>query len=88
MHKYLIELVKYTEAGAPTNEYSYDSADTPQGLCDKVSKWNKMRYTSVDDDGKVIVGGKMYKVTPKQGVYEAIADFDEFVAVNGCEYHK
>ena len=46
MHKYLIELMKYTEAGVSTNEYTYDSADTPQGLADKVSKWNKIRYAT------------------------------------------
>ena len=46
MHKYLIELMKYTEAGVSTNEDTYDSADTTQGLADKVSKWNKMHYTT------------------------------------------
>lgn len=88
MHKYLIELMKYTEEGVPTNEYTYDSADTPQGLADKVSKWNKMRYTTVDDEGKVITGNKMYKVTVKQGVYATIEDFDAFCTMNGVEYHK
>ncbi len=87
MHKYLIELTKYTQAGALTNEYSYDTADTPQGLADKVAKWNKMRYTVDDGEGNITVGGKMYRVVPKQGVYEAIADFDEFVSVNAVEYH-
>lgn len=87
MHKYLIELIKYTEQGAPTNEYSYDTADTPQDLCNKVQKWKKMKYTHIDDDGTEVVGFSMYKVTPKQGVYEDIQDFATFVTVNGCEYH-
>ena len=88
MQKYLIELVKYTEEGVPTNEYSSDYADTPQGLADKVAKWNKMRYSIQNEDGSVASGNKMYKVTPKQATYSAIEDFDNFVAVNGVEYHK
>lgn len=88
MHKYLIELMKYTEAGVSTNEYTYDSADTPQGLADKVSKWNKMRYTTKNPEtGEVIVGNKMYKVTPMQGVYQPIDDFESFVAINAVQYH-
>lgn len=88
MHKYLIELMKYTEDGALTNEYTYDSADTPQGLADKVSKWKKMRYTSTDPEtGAVTVEGRMYRVTPMQGVYQPILDFDTFVSVNAVQYH-
>ena len=88
MQKYLIELVKYTEAGVPTNEYSSDYADTPQGLADKVSKWNKMRYNVTNEDGSVSVGNKMYRITAKQAIYTPIEDFDNFVLVNGVEYHK
>lgn len=88
MHKYLIELMKYTEEGVPTNEYSYDNADTPQGLADKVSKYNKMRYNTVDEEGNTKVGMKMYKVTAKQGVYQDIEDFDTFVNANAVIYHK
>ena len=88
MHKYLIELMKYTEAGDPTNDYTYDSADTPQGLADKVCKWNKMRYTTTNSEtGEVTVGSKMYKVTPMQGVYQPIADFNAFVSMNAVQYH-
>lgn len=89
MHKYLIELMKYTEEGTTTNEYTYDHADTPQGLADKVGKWSKMRYTSTNSEtGEVTAGNKMYKVTAKQGVYQTIEDFDAFVTMNGVEYHK
>ena len=88
MHKYLIELMKYTEAGVPTNEYTYDSADTPQGAMDKFSKWNKMHYTTTDpESGETTVGSKMYEVTLKQGVYQPIADVDAFVQMNAVEYH-
>lgn len=80
--------MKYTESGVPTNEYTYDTADTPQGLADKVSKWNKMRYTSTDEEGHTVIGNKMYKVTVKQGVYQTIEDFDAFVTMNGVEYRK
>lgn len=88
MHKYLIELQKYTENGVLSNEFSYDNADTPQGLSDKLSKWNKMRYTTTNSEtGEVTVGSKMYKVTPMQGVYQPIADFDAFVDMNAVQYH-
>ena len=87
MHKYLIELQKYNEAGSLTSEYSYDTADTPQQLSDKVDKYNKMRYVTYDEDGHEITGGKMYKVTPKQGVYETITDFDAFRQMNAVLYH-
>lgn len=88
MHKYLIELMRYTEDGAPTNDYTYDYADTPQGLADKVSKYNRMRYTAYEDDGNVHAGGKMYKVTPMQGAYQPIADWNAFVEMNCLEYYK
>lgn len=86
MNKYYIELMKYTEEGVPTNEFTHDVADTPQGLADKVSKYNKMRYTKTDEEGKTIIGNKMYKVTPKQGVYTDIVDWDSFVNTNGIIY--
>lgn len=88
MHKYLIELQKYTEEGVPINEYVSVFADSPQDLADKYTKYNKMHYTSVDEEGKIIVGNKMYKVTAKQCVYATIENFDTFVEVNGVEYHK
>ena len=78
MHKYIIRLTKYTEAGAPTNDISYVAADTPQGLADQVKKYNKMRYTN--EDGSV--GGKMFRVEPMQGEYTAITDWDTFCTVN------
>lgn len=82
MHKYLIELMRYTEAGVPTNDYTYDSADTPQQLADKLTRYNKMRYTN--EDGSA--GYKMYKVTAKQGIYTDIEDVDAFMAINGAIY--
>lgn len=82
MHKYLIELMRYTEAGAPTNDYTYDNADTPQQLADKLTRYNKMRYTN--EDGSV--GGKMYKVTAKQGIYADIEDVAAFMEINGAIY--
>ena len=88
MHKYLIDLMRYTEDGVLTNEHTYDSADTPQGLADKVSKWNKMRYTTKNPEtGEVTVGNKMYKVTPMQGRYQPIDDFEAFVAINAVQYN-
>lgn len=82
MHKYIIKLTRYTEAGAPTSEITYATADTPQGLADKVKQYNKMRYTSTDEEGETVIGNKMYKVEPMQGEYVGIADWDEFCRVN------
>lgn len=78
MHKYIIKLTKYSEAGAPTSEISYITADTPQGLADVVRKYKKMRYTN--EDGSQ--GFAMYRVEPMQGEYVGIADWDEFCRVN------
>lgn len=78
MHKYIIKLTKYTEAGAPTNDISYVTADTPQGLADKYKQYKKMRYTN--EDGTQ--GFAMYKVEPMQGEYVGIADWAEFCRVN------
>ena len=78
MHKYIISLTKYTEEGAPTNEKTFVTADTPQQLADKVKQYNAMRYTN--EDGTT--GNKMYRVDPMQGAYISIADFDAFCAVN------
>lgn len=83
MHKYIITITKYSEAGALTNEKQFVSADTPQQLADKVKQYNAMRYTSVNEEtGETVIGGKMYKVEPMQGVYESIADFDAFCTMN------
>lgn len=88
MHKYLIELMRYTENGVPTNDYTTDYADTPQGLADKVAKYNKMRYSTTDPDtGETKTGMKMYRVVAKQAVYQTIDDFNNFVKVNAVEYH-
>lgn len=88
MQKYTIELMKYTEAGAPTSEYSYDYADTPQGLAEKMERYSKMHYAKVNEEtGESVKGLKMYKVTPKQAVYQEISDFVTFVEVNGVQYH-
>ena len=88
MNKYLIEMQKYDEKGTPIDEFSHKVAETPQGAMDLYSQYNKMRYTSVDEEGKTIVGNKMYKVTLKQGIYKPIEDIDAFVEMNGVEYHK
>lgn len=32
MHKYILKITKYSEAGALTSETQYKSADTPQAL--------------------------------------------------------
>ena len=82
MHKYILKLTRYIEEGALTNDTQFVTADTPQQLADKVKQYNAMRYTSTDDEGKTVIGGKMYRVEPMQGVYEAIEDFDLFCAVN------
>lgn len=41
-----------------------------------------MRYTSVNEEGKSVTGGKMYKTEPMQGVYQTITDFEGFCSVN------
>lgn len=83
MHKYIIKLTKYTEAGVPTNDINYVTSDTPQGLADKVKQYNKMRYTTTDpENGETIIGNKMYKVEPMQGEYVVISDWYEFCRVN------
>lgn len=78
MHKYIIKLTKYSEAGAPTSDISYVTADTPQGLADNVKKYRKMHYTNEDE----ALGYSMYKVEPMQGEYVPISDWDEFCRVN------
>lgn len=78
MHKYILKLTRYTEEGALTSDVTYISADTPQGIADKYKQYNKMRYAN--EDGSV--GNKMYRVEPMQGEYVAIANWDEFCAVN------
>lgn len=78
MHKYIIKLTKYSEEGAPTSDITYVSADTPQGLADKVKQYRKMRYTN--EDGSQ--GFAIYKVEPMQGEYVIIADWEQFCAVN------
>lgn len=78
MHKYILKLTAYSEAGALTNNVTFKTYDTPQALSDAVTMYSKMRYTN--EDGSV--GMAMYKVEPKQGCYVDIEDFDEFCAVN------
>lgn len=88
MNQYLVELQKYSEEGALTNEYSYAYVDTPQKLADAVTMYNKERYITFDDEGKAVIGWKMYKVTPKKGVYASIDDFNLFCEINGVLYHQ
>ena len=78
MHKYIIKLTQYSEAGALTSNVTFKTYDTAQALSDAVTMYRKMRYTN--EDGSV--GMAMYKVEPKQGAYVDIEDFDEFCAVN------
>ena len=78
MHKYIIKLTKYSEQGALTNEVSFVSADTAQGLSDLNTKYSKMHYPN--EDGSI--GFRMYKVEPMQGEYVGIADWEQFCAVN------
>ncbi len=78
MHKYILKLTAYSEAGAPTNNVTFKTYDTAQALSDAVTMYKRMRYTN-EDGG---VGFAMYKVEPKQGAYVDIEDFDEFCTVN------
>ena len=78
MHKYILKLTAYSEAGAPTSNITFKTYDTAQALSDAVTMYRKMRYTN--EDGSV--GFLMYKVEPMQGKYEVIEDFDTFCAVN------
>lgn len=82
MHKYVLKLTKYSEKGALTSETRFEYLDTPQQLADKKANYDKQRYTTVDDEGKVIVGGKMWKTEPMQAEYATIANFEEFCTVN------
>lgn len=82
MHKYVLKLTKYSEAGALTSETQFVYCDTPQQLSDRKIQYEKQRYTSVDEEGKAVIGGKMYKVEPMQTEYAVISDFDGFCAVN------
>lgn len=79
MHKYVIRLARYTEAGALTNDISYIFADTPQQLADKIKSYKAMRYT---DENGADTGMKMYQVIPMQAVYQGIEDWDAFCAIN------
>ena len=82
MHKYVLKLTKYSEEGALTSEVRFEYLDTPQQLADKKSAYDKQRYTSVDDEGKTVIGFKIWKTEPMQAEYVAITDFDEFCKVN------
>lgn len=78
MHKYILKLTAYSEAGALTSNVTFKTFDTPQALSDAVTMYKRMRYTN--EDGTV--GMAMYKVEAKQGAYVDIEDFDEFCTVN------
>ena len=78
MHKYILKLTAYSEAGALTSNVAFKTYDTAQALSDAVTMYRKMRYTN--EDGSV--GMAMYKVEPKQGEYTDIADWDVFCEVN------
>ena len=78
MHKYILKLTQYSEAGALTSNVTFKPFDTPQALADAKRLYEKMRYTA--EDGSV--GFAMYKCEPKQGAYVDIDDFDAFCTIN------
>lgn len=82
MHKYILKLTKYSEQGALTNEVTFKTADSAQALSDIKTQYEKMRYSTTTEEGKVTIGGKMYKVEPMQGEYVGITDWEQFCAVN------
>lgn len=82
MHKYVLKLTKYSEAGALTSEIKFIFCDTPQQLSDRRTEYEKQRYTSVDEEGNVKVGMKMWEVKPMQAEYTDISDWTEFCTVN------
>ena len=82
MHKYALKLTKYSEAGALTSDISFIFCDTPQQLSDKKAQYEKMRYSTTDEDGNVKTGMRMYEVQPMQAEYINITDFAEFCEVN------
>lgn len=80
MTQYKIVTLKYTEAGALTNEkgvYYYDSVEQAERAYDE---WNSQKY--VNEDGTP--GFKMYKVNLYTAAYKCIEDvqafFDNFKA--------
>lgn len=82
MHKYVLKLTKYSEQGALTSEVQFIFCDTPQQLSDRKTQYEKMRYSSTDEEGNVTVGMKMYEVKMLQAEYVEITNFDEFCTVN------
>lgn len=82
MHKYILRLTRYSEAGALTSEVTFKTADSAQALSDLKTQYEKMRYSTTTEEGEVIIGMKMYKVEPMQGEYIGIADWEQFCAVN------
>lgn len=82
MHKYILKLTRYSEAGALTSDVQFLTADSAQALSDLRTKYDRMRYQTVDDEGNIHVGMKMYEVMPMQGEYVSIADWEMFCTVN------
>lgn len=83
MHNYVIKLTRYSEVGALTSEVTFNFCDTPQQLSDKKTQYEKMRYTSVDEEtGETKVGMKMYEVKAMQAEYVEISDWEAFCAMN------
>lgn len=62
MHQYKIKITKYSEEGSLTNDYICKYADTPENAKNICYEYDKLKYETIDDEGKVVIGGKMYKV--------------------------
>lgn len=80
MHLFNIKITKYSREGALTNEVINKTADTPHQakiICDE---WDKIKYETIDDQGKVVVGNKMYKVELQLLCYKTCTDKNAFFA--------
>lgn len=78
MHKYILKVTQYSEAGALTSNITFKPYDTAQALSDALTQYDRMRYTN--EDGTV--GMKMFEVVPMQGGYSSISDWNAFCEIN------
>lgn len=84
MHQFIIDLEKYSEAGALTGEHTQDTADTVAQFAAKVKRYRAMYQT--DEEGNPTVN-KVYKVTPciARAVALSDAEYAELLALYGIQ---
>jgi len=62
MHQYKVKITKYSEEGALTNEIISKYADNPENAKNICYEYDKLKYETVNEEGQVVIGNKMYKV--------------------------